>query len=155
MPIGHVANDVIGRLKPGARDHQVSRIVLEPEFHAGLKDIGEFSHLWVMCWLNKVKENDRKTTKVFYPEKEVGIFATRVQFRPNPISLNMVRLVEVDGKKGTITVIGLEMFNGTPVLDIKPFTGIFKDVPRAFTEPYSGEPVRVAWWHDKHPTGRK
>jgi tRNA-Thr(GGU) m(6)t(6)A37 methyltransferase TsaA len=73
--------------------------------------------------MSQVLENKRMILKV-HPRGRMdmpllGVFATRTNMRPNPIGLTLVELLKVEGK--TLTVRGLDAFNGTPILDIKPF----------------------------------
>jgi tRNA-Thr(GGU) m(6)t(6)A37 methyltransferase TsaA len=89
-----------------------------PEFEAGLKDIEGFSHL-VVLW-----EFDRSQgfELVAHPPSDNrphGVFATRSPFRPNPIGLTTVELLRRDGRD--LHVRGVDMLDGTPILDIKPY----------------------------------
>jgi tRNA (adenine37-N6)-methyltransferase len=85
----------------------------------GLKDIAERPHLIIVYWLDRA---DRSTLTAIPPhsKKEHGVFATRSPDRPNPIGLAVVDLLGIDGAK--LTVRGLDAFEGTPVLDIKPYS---------------------------------
>ena len=100
----------------------ISDLVLNEELTDGLQGIEDFSHIFVLFWLNKLSNADRQILKV-HPRgrKDVpllGIFATRTQFRPNPIGLTVVELVRM--YENRLTVRGLDAFDGTPILDIKP-----------------------------------
>ncbi len=100
------------------------------EFSEGLEGIDGFSHIILIAYLHKVS-NLRKTLKV-RPRKwlrlgidlgevpEVGVFATDSPVRPNPIALTIVKLKKREGR--FLYVEGLDLFDGTPVLDIKPYT---------------------------------
>ena len=99
-----------------------SKVVLAEEFAEGLDGIEGFSHVYVIFWLHKVKNRERRVLKVHPRGRRdlplVGVFATRSPMRPNPIGLTLVELVE---RKGNVLVVrGLDAFDGTPVLDIKP-----------------------------------
>jgi len=134
----------IGHVKTSAVDNQVkdksviSQIILRIEFVEGLSGISGFSHLFVLFYLNQLTEKQREVLKV-HPRGRTdlpltGVFATRTMFRPNPIGLTLVELVKVEGN--VLTVKGLDAFDGTPVLDIKPYD--FWD---------KAETVRVPdWW---------
>ncbi|MDT8389554.1 MAG: tRNA (N6-threonylcarbamoyladenosine(37)-N6)-methyltransferase TrmO [Lentisphaeria bacterium] len=100
------------------------------------KGIDGFSHLWVIFLFNQTADQGWKPT-VRPPRlggnKRVGVFATRSNFRPNPIGLSVVKLEtvrEVDGSV-EIRVSGLDMIDGTPVLDIKPYVPYADAVPTA------------------------
>lgn len=100
----------------------ISDLVLKEELTAGLHGIKDFSHIFVLFWLNKVSNTDRQIMRV-HPRGRtdvplLGIFATRTQFRPNPIGLTVVELVKVCENR--LTVRGLDAFDGTPIIDIKP-----------------------------------
>jgi len=88
-----------------------------------LDGVNEFSHVFVLFWLHGVSEEQRKTLKVHPRGRRdlplLGVFATRTMLRPNPVGLTLVELVKVEGN--VLTVRGLDAFDGTPVLDIKPF----------------------------------
>lgn len=101
------------------------------EYAEGLHGIEGFSHLMIITLLHKVSDAQRKTLKV-KPKRlkllglneedipEVGVFCTDSPHRPNPLALTIVELVEVNGR--FLKVRGLDLFNGTPILDIKPYT---------------------------------
>eukprot|EP00096_Caligus_rogercresseyi_P016826 TRINITY_DN9836_c0_g1_i1.p1 TRINITY_DN9836_c0_g1~~TRINITY_DN9836_c0_g1_i1.p1 ORF type:complete len:252 (-),score=52.50 TRINITY_DN9836_c0_g1_i1:50-805(-) len=85
-----------------------------------LENLQEFSHVWIIFVFHKNGKPFTKT-KVTPPRlsSRVGVFSTRSPHRPNPIGLSLVRLVSVEGK--TIRVSGIDLLDGTPVLDIKPY----------------------------------
>ncbi|MEM1611333.1 MAG: tRNA (N6-threonylcarbamoyladenosine(37)-N6)-methyltransferase TrmO [Sulfolobales archaeon] len=106
-------------------------IEILPEYEEGLAGIDGFSHLIIIAYLHKISAQDRVRLRV-RPRKwirlglsedevpEVGVFCTDSPFRPNPIALSIVRLVGRSGR--VLHVRGLDLFDGTPVLDIKPYT---------------------------------
>ena len=120
-PIGRVKTDSVGdEVKDKSR---ISQIILRDELVEALEGVDGFSHLFVLFWLSQVSSQQRKMLKV-HPRGRmdmplVGVFASRTNLRPNPIGLTLVELLKVDGK--TLTVRGLDAFDGTPILDIKPF----------------------------------
>ncbi|MEM2001092.1 MAG: tRNA (N6-threonylcarbamoyladenosine(37)-N6)-methyltransferase TrmO [Candidatus Methanomethylicaceae archaeon] len=109
------------------------------DYADGLRGIEGFSHLIVMAYLDRVSDEDRKVL-VVKPRRyirlgldpdavpTVGVFCTDSPHRPNPIALSIVRLLKVEGRE--LHVSGLDLFDGTPVLDIKPYTEsrVFKDL---------------------------
>jgi tRNA-Thr(GGU) m(6)t(6)A37 methyltransferase TsaA len=120
-PIGFVRTEAVGdEVKEKSR---ISQIVIRSDLAEALEGIGEFSHLFVLFWLHEVTSTERKTLKVHPRSREdlplLGVFATRTKLRPNPIGLTLVELVRVEGN--VLTVRGLDAFDGTPVLDVKPF----------------------------------
>jgi len=101
------------------------------EFSAGLDGIDGFSHLLVTAFLNKVSREQRKVLKVrfrgllkfgFKLEElpQVGVFCSDSPHRPNPIGITTVEVVKREDR--FLHVKGLDFFNGTPVLDLKPYT---------------------------------
>jgi tRNA-Thr(GGU) m(6)t(6)A37 methyltransferase TsaA len=99
-----------------------SRIVLDGQWAEGLRGLEGFSHLVVIFWLDR--PNQAEVPLQVHPEAKedmplVGLFATRTPLRPNPIGLTSVELLSVEGT--TLRVRGLDAFDGTPVLDIKPY----------------------------------
>ncbi len=120
-PIGRVRTDAVGdEVKDKSR---ISQIILRDELVEALEGVDGFSHLFVLFWLSQVSSQQRKMLKV-HPRGRmdlplVGVFASRTNLRPNPIGLTLVELLKVDGN--TLTVRGLDAFDGTPILDIKPF----------------------------------
>jgi len=122
----------IGFVKTQAADGEVrhkthtSQLVLNKELTAALEGIEGFSHLFVLFWLDKTTAEERKLLKV-HPRRRkdlplIGIFATRTMTRPNPIGLTLVELIKVEDN--VLTVQGLDAFNGTQVIDIKPFDSL-------------------------------
>ncbi len=120
-PIGVVRTVAVGdEVKDKTR---ISQIVIHSELAEALEGVDGFSHLIVLFWLHKILDEQRKTLKVHPRGRKdlplLGIFATRSMLRPNPVGLTLVELVKVEGN--VLTVRGLDAFDGTPVLDIKPF----------------------------------
>jgi conserved hypothetical protein TIGR00104 len=113
-----------------------------PEYTEGLEHIEGFSHIILVAYLHKVGEAERRVLKVRHRRlerfgvkvddlPEVGVFATNSPHRPNPIAISVVRLLEV--KKNKLYVSGLDLYSGTPVLDIKPYD--HSKVVKSFTIP--------------------
>jgi tRNA-Thr(GGU) m(6)t(6)A37 methyltransferase TsaA len=98
------------------------RIELEPEFEPGLKDLDGFSHLHVITHLHR-SEPGALVVVPFLDDTVRGVFATRSPRHPNPIGLSVVRLLGVAGR--TLQVAGLDLLDGTLVLDIKPYVPAF------------------------------
>jgi tRNA (adenine37-N6)-methyltransferase len=91
---------------------------IRPEFEAGLLDIDGFSHLFVL-WVFDRSEGFQLVGKGPAHDRPHGVFATRSPRRPNPIALTVVELLRREGNK--LYVSGVDMLNGTPILDIKPY----------------------------------
>jgi tRNA-Thr(GGU) m(6)t(6)A37 methyltransferase TsaA len=99
--------------------HEADGVVeLLPEFEPGLTDIEGFSHLYLL-WVFDRSEGYDLLSRPPTDDRSHGVFATRSPRRPNPIGLSVVRLLEHDGPR--LVVRGVDMLDGTPVLDIKPY----------------------------------
>jgi len=103
-----------GRLSPTA-----SEIEIFPEYVEGLKDISERPQLIILYWFDRA-ERDTLTAIPPHSKREHGVFATRSPDRPNPLGFAVINLLGIDGAR--LTVRGLDAFDGTPVLDIKPYS---------------------------------
>ncbi len=97
-------------------------IRLLPAYEPGLTDLKEFSHIIVLYAFHKSAGFKLMVTPFLDTQKR-GLFATRAPRRPNPIGMTVVRLLEVDGY--TLRVRGVDMLDGTPLLDIKPYVPLF------------------------------
>lgn len=97
-------------------------IEIYPEYHDGLKDLAGFSHIIVLYWFHR-SSGYRLQCRPFLDAVERGVFATRAPRRPNPIGLSVVECRAVEG--GQVTIRGVDMVDGTPVLDIKPYIAPF------------------------------
>ena len=103
---------------PDAKHDAEGVIEIAPPFEAGLQDIEGFSHLYVLWHFHRVDGYDL----VAHPptdDRPHGVFATRSPRRPSPIGLTVVQLLGRDGPR--LHVRGVDMLDGTPVLDIKPY----------------------------------
>ena len=101
------------------------RVVVEPQYADGLQDVDGFSHLILIYYLHKSKGFDL-TVKPFLDDQVRGLFATRAPRRPNAIGLSVVSLVRRDAN--VLHVGNIDVVDGTPLLDIKPFVPAF-DAP--------------------------
>jgi len=102
----------------GAKHEAEGFIELEPEFEEGLADIEGFSHLYVI-WVFDRSEGYELTGVPPTDTRPHGVFSTRSPYRPNPLGLTVVRLLGREGRR--LRVRGLDMLDGTPVLDLKPY----------------------------------
>lgn len=108
-----------------------TRIVFCPMYRSedAIRGIEEFSHLWLIWGFHEVPETDHPALTVRPPRlggnTRVGVFATRSPYRPNPVGLTSVRLIEVQHTQdGPVLVVeGADMLDGTPIYDIKPYLG--------------------------------
>ncbi|HIE37810.1 MAG TPA: tRNA (N6-threonylcarbamoyladenosine(37)-N6)-methyltransferase TrmO [Anaerolineales bacterium] len=97
-------------------------VEVAPEYAAGLKDLEGFSHIILLYWFHQ-SEGPRLTVRPFLDREERGLFATRYPARPNPIGISVVELLGREGNR--LRVRGVDVLDGTPLLDIKPFVPTF------------------------------
>ena len=114
-------------------------VVFEPEYRSpdALRGLEDFSHLWLI-WQFSEAVRDKWSPTVRPPRlggnTRMGVFATRSPFRPNPIGLSAVRLekVELHPQDGPVLHLsGLDLVDGTPILDIKPYVPLADCIPEA------------------------
>jgi tRNA (adenine37-N6)-methyltransferase len=120
-------------------------IEVDPRYADGLDGLAGFDFGWLLTWLHRPRDADRPPRLRHVPfllraqQRQIGIFATRGPRRVNPIGLSLVRLASVDGT--TVRFSGVDLIDGTPVLDIKPYVTRFDRPP--------GEPS--CGWFDEIP----
>ena len=123
----------------GARD-TFATIEFDKEYEEGLKDLDGFSHVYLIYHFHKVKEP--KLSVVPFNDKTDtlrGVFSTRTPMHPNGLGLSVVELVSVEGN--IVTIKGVDILDGTPLLDIKPYIENFDKV--------EGE-TRFGWMKASH-----
>lgn len=121
--IGYVSSSLVDREhapKQGDEGSPEARLMFQPEFQEGLKDLRPGEEILVLTWLDR---GDRETLSV-HPRDDRsaplrGVFSTRSQDRPNPVGVHRVRIVEI-ASSTQFKVLGLEAFDATPIIDIKP-----------------------------------
>lgn len=116
-------------VQPAMAQGVTGSVEIFDEFAAGLKDLAGFDRIWLLFWFHRAAPA-RMCVTPYLDTQERGLFSTRAPSRPNPIGLSNVRLLAIDGS--TLRVAGLDMLDGTPILDIKPCVPRFDylDAPR-------------------------
>ncbi|MCR4420716.1 MAG: tRNA (N6-threonylcarbamoyladenosine(37)-N6)-methyltransferase TrmO [Clostridia bacterium] len=120
--------------RPGEAPHQgrlserLSELEIYPQYAHGLKDIEQTSHLVVLYWCHLASREVLKTRTPFGPE-ERGVFACRSPARPNPIAFCVAELLAVKGNR--LVVRGVDAVDGSPLLDLKPYSADLDSVPEA------------------------
>ena len=114
-------------IQPIGADSVRGTVELRPEHAEGLADLEGFSHLILLYHFHRVGPPRLRVTP-FLDDRPHGVFATRAPTRPNPIGLSVVRLVGIDGP--ILTVENVDVLDGTPLLDVKPYVPRF-DAPQA------------------------
>lgn len=97
-----------------------ARIVLLKQYEEALEGLERYDHIWVIYHFDRVKNWDSQVRPPqSNPGQIFGMFATRTPRRPNPVGISLVKLDGIEGC--TISIRGIDAFDGTPVLDIKPY----------------------------------
>ncbi len=124
-PIGHIRSPYTATQQIpkglGATHTMEGTLEVLPEFEKGLMDIEGFSHLLIL-WIFHKSPGCELVGKAPSDDRPHGVFSTRSPKRPNPIGLTTVELVKREG--ASLHLRGVDMLDGTPVLDIKPYTSI-------------------------------
>ena len=115
-----------------------TEIVIDKKYAQGLDGIEDYSHVIVVYWMDKeedchLKHHPQGRTDVPF----VGIFACRCPQRPNRIAISTVKLLSKNGNK--LKVRGLDIVNGTPILDIKPYTPQYDEIKKSKVPKWVGK----------------
>ena len=147
--IGHIETDLKGKFgiprQSGLVKESRGRIVFEKEYNVpeAFRGLEDFSHIWVLWQFSEaVRETWSPTVRppLLGGNKRMGVFATRSPFRPNSVGLSTLKLegVEFSEKEGVVLhVSGVDLLDGTPIYDIKPYLPYADSIPDAvggFTE---------------------
>jgi tRNA-Thr(GGU) m(6)t(6)A37 methyltransferase TsaA len=125
-------------------DEGVTLEILEPH-RPGLLQLDRFSHVLVLWWANLHDNPKSRTTLVtelpYAPGVQAGVFACRAEYRPNPIAVTACKMLDVDIEAGTITVVDIDAYDGSPILDLKPYIPVADRL----------EKVEVPEWYEGWP----
>jgi tRNA-Thr(GGU) m(6)t(6)A37 methyltransferase TsaA len=116
--------------QPSAAPDSAGLIEIDPEYRPALVDLDGFDRIWVIF----VFDRSRGWAARVKPPRggpKRGVFATRAPNRPSQIGLTCVALKSVDIEQGLLQVEGIDLLDGTPVLDIKPYLAVFDSFPAA------------------------
>ena len=144
-PIGYIYNDYKEKFgiprQSGLAENVISKIIFEEDYQEPdfFREIEEFTHLWIVWHFSEV-DKDEIQPMVRPPKlggnKRVGVFASRSPYRPNRIGISCVKLIktEFSYKEGkSLFVLGADLMDGTPILDIKPYLPYTDCHPEAST----------------------
>ena len=109
---------------------QPATIEIEPQFRPGLDGLAGTSHIVVLSWLGFAPRNliVQKPRRAAEPK---GVFALRSPARPNPVGLHVARLVSLDAASGLLSIDAIDVLDGTPVIDLKPYFASIDSFPDA------------------------
>ena len=144
-PIAYIRTDFPEKFglprQSGLVPELTGEIVFTPQYSRAeaVRGLAEFSHIWLIWGFSEAKKPDGKgwSATVRPPRlggnERVGVFATRSPFRPNPLGLSCVRLEAVRDTQSpvTLTVSGIDLLDGTPIYDIKPYIPVSDCIPGA------------------------
>jgi len=132
-------------IQAGLNRSERGTIEIVGRYQEGLDGLAEFDYAWLVTWLHRLAEpgGDPPLRQVPFllraQQREKGMFATRTPRRVNPIGLSLIQLLEVTGR--TIRFAGVDLLDGTPVIDLKPYVARFDRPP--------GDPR--CGWYDRVP----
>jgi tRNA-Thr(GGU) m(6)t(6)A37 methyltransferase TsaA len=119
------ATPIQGKFSPEA----IGQVEVYPEYEEGLKDIDTFSHIILLYQFDRAGEI-KLVRPTFLDDEAHGVFASRHPCRPNGLGLTVVRLLKVSSRN-TLEVSGIDVLDGTPLIDIKPYIPRFDCFPEA------------------------
>ena len=114
--------------KNGRESDAVCTVELDPRWAEGLSGLEITSHVWLLYWMDQARRDLVLQSPLHYAEQR-GTFALRSPVRPNPIAVAAARLLRIEGN--TLSVVGLDCLDNTPLLDIKPYFASTDSVPDA------------------------
>ncbi len=125
-PIGVIRSDHVSAqeipIQPNYAKGCKGRAIVFLEFEEGLRDLDGFSHIYLIYHFHQA-ESPKLIVKPFLQDVERGIFSTRTPCRPNAIGLSVLELVRREGN--VLHLDGMDILDGTPLIDIKPYTAKF------------------------------
>ena len=110
--------------QPVAEDEGEFKLVLNPGFEEGLRTLERFKYIYVLYFIDRLSRDVEMNVKPSWlgtlsPKEGIGLFASRSPLRPNPIGLSVVEIKKIE--ENIVYTSGLDVFDGTPLLDIKPY----------------------------------
>jgi tRNA-Thr(GGU) m(6)t(6)A37 methyltransferase TsaA len=113
-------------IQPSRAKGALGTVRIHEDFAQGLQDLAGFERIWLLYWLHKAPAS-RLLVTPFLDRTLRGVFATRAPARPVPIGISAVRLLQVRGS--VLDIAEVDILNGTPLLDIKPYVPEFDSYP--------------------------
>jgi len=98
-------------------------------FARGLSDLDHFERIWLIYWMDRCEEDGGLLVKPCCRKELRGVFGTRVPEHPNPLGLSCVQILGIEGRR--VKVSGVDIVDGTPLIDIKPYAPRFDAWPEA------------------------
>lgn len=133
-------------------------IQIDKQYRSALKELDKFSHVIVVWWAHgndkeEIRNQSKWSITLPYGENapETGIFATRAEYRPNPIAITTTGIISVDVEKGLVKIAGIDAFDKTPVIDLKAYFPISDRVRDCHIAPWLKDWPEwmedgIEWW---------
>lgn len=125
-------------------DDSIHLEILEP-YRPALRQLERFSHVMVFWWADRHDNEESRrlmqTRPPYAEDQVVGVFATRAEYRPNPIAMTTCEMQQVDEQSGIVRLVNLDAYGGTPVLDLKAYFPVCDRVKE----------TRVPYWAEEWP----
>jgi tRNA-Thr(GGU) m(6)t(6)A37 methyltransferase TsaA len=140
-PIGEIHSPFVDKDQmpiQASRSTACGWVDVYPEFKSGLQDLDGFSHIFLL-YVFHCSSGYHLTVQPFLDHSQRGLFSTRYPCRPNPIGLSIVRLIAVRDTR--IDIEGVDVLDGTPLLDIKPYVPDFDQPQNTIAGWYSNRPL--------------
>lgn len=113
-------------------DGMETALEINERYISGLKELDKFSHVMVLWLADKIENTENKYIMQMYPpysmDRLTGVFATRSEYRPNSISVTTCKIKDIDDETGVVNVMGMDAYDGTPIIDLKPYIPAFDRV---------------------------
>ncbi|GAB5507337.1 MAG: tRNA (N6-threonylcarbamoyladenosine(37)-N6)-methyltransferase TrmO [Rhizobiaceae bacterium] len=109
---------------------KAASVTIDPPYRPGLAGLERFSHIVLLSWFDRSRR-DLITQNPHHAEAPRGTFALRSPVRPNPVGLHVVRLVSLDVETGVIEIDAIDLLDGTPIIDVKPYFASIDSIPDA------------------------
>jgi len=117
-------------IQPKGAAETIGKLILDERYASGLKDLEGFSHIYLLYYFHKTTRSELSVIP-FMDTQARGVFATRSPLRPSHIGLSITEVICVEGN--CVTVKSIDILDGTPLLDIKPFIPQFDSVSNVTT----------------------
>lgn len=119
------------------KDGMKTSLEIIDKYIPGLKELNNFSHVIVLWWANMIDNSEHRNVLQVYPpyslDRLTGIFATRAEYRPNPVSITTCKIEDLNEKEGILHVSNLDACDGTPIIDLKAYFPSFDRVEKPET----------------------
>jgi tRNA-Thr(GGU) m(6)t(6)A37 methyltransferase TsaA len=152
-PLGYIATPFADKFgiprQPRLAPHAIGTLKLLPPYNRAecVRGLAAFSHVWLSFIFHEVAGQWSPTVRPprLGGNTKVGVFASRSPFRPNSLGLSLVELIDIDDRHGvTLRFGGVDLVDGTPIVDIKPYIPFVESLPEARGGFVSGAPAQLS-----------